>query len=57
MAKQEISDKQSGGSNSGKGGWKESMTSSKPEGDQINERIDGFRARKEAMHSQDGKNK
>ena len=40
---------------SAKGSWKETMTSKNPEGGQINERIDGFRARKEAMHAQDGK--
>lgn len=42
---------------SGKGSWKETLTGGEPEGGQINERVDGFRARKEEMHKQDGKNR
>ena len=40
-----------------KGAWKESFTSDKPEGNQINENVSGFRARRDEMHKQDGKNK
>ena len=40
-----------------KGSWKESLTGGEPEGRQINEEVSGFRARRDEMHKQDGKNK
>ena len=38
------------------GSWKESFTSKKPEGGQIDTEHASFRARKDAMHAQDGGN-
>ena len=37
------------------GSLKEELTSKEPEGNQDNEKYGGFRARKDAMHSKDGK--
>ena len=39
------------------GSWKETLTGGEPEGGQRSERLAGFRARKDDMHKQDGKDK